>query len=312
MRRLLKEIPIISASIISINITLGIFGSSNWILDLLSHFQFQYFVSLLIFIAIMMLYNWRLSLIFIPFLMLSAKDFLPLYYGGNHGAATDKTIKLVSINLLSSNGQFDNVLDYLKAKNPDIIILQEYTEHWQAMIGEKLEEYSFKREVPRSDNFGIAMFSKLGLDNITELDVSENGLPTLAAYIRLKDHKLRIIATHPLPPISEGYFKRRNFQLKKVGEFVSSYNGQSIVVGDLNTTSYSGSFKELLDSGGLQDSRKGFGLQTSWPTWFWPASITVDHFLHTNTVFIRYREAGTDIGSDHLPLYVEFGIIDNQ
>ena len=119
-----------SVSIISIiscfALILGKYGGDYWFFDLFSHFQFQFLIILVIGMAINLLFlRSKFIFIIVPFIFLSAWDICPFYIPNQQ--ISQDAIKVVSINLLSSNGEFDLVEEYISSKEPDIIVLQEYT-----------------------------------------------------------------------------------------------------------------------------------------------------------------------------------------
>jgi endonuclease/exonuclease/phosphatase (EEP) superfamily protein YafD len=79
-----------------------------------------------------------------------------------------------------------------------------------------------------------------------------------------------------------------------------------VVIGDFNSTPWSGRFREFLHQTDLRNSQRGFGLQPTWhaslPS---PLMIAIDHCLHSKSIATVKRATGSNIGSDHLPLFVE-------
>ena len=78
--------------------------------------------------------------------------------------------------------------------------------------------------------------------------------------------------------------------------------GALIVVGDLNTSPWSPHFRDLLTATGLRNAAAGHGWIPTWPTWFWPALIPIDHVLVRGPLGVEDLERGPDVGSDHYPL----------
>ncbi len=292
----------------AISSTLGYFGHTNWFLDLFSHFIWQYLLILTTGTAIIFFVRRKLCLIFIPFIIALLIEIVPLYFGGNKNTDLTETTKIVCINLLSSNSQFEDVENYIKQKNPDLIVLQEFNTLWQLMLEPKLSDYQYRLTMPRDDNFGIAVYSKLIVSELEELKIGDAGVPSIHGDIVLDTTKVRLITTHPLPPVDTWYFDHRNTQLSELGTLVSQLDREVIVIGDLNTSSFSTHFKNLISISELIDTRKGFGQLTTWPTWFNLAQTTLDHCLVTKGISVRSREVGVDLGSDHLPIFVELGI----
>lgn len=308
MKKFFFYILVLSVSVTALFSVLGYFGLSNWKLDLFSHFKWQYLLLLTTGTVMLFFVRRKLSFIFVPFIIAILIEILPLYFGGNKDENLTETTKIICINLLSSNGQFKEVENYIKLKNPDLIVLQEFNTLWQLMLETKLNDYQFRLTIPRDDNFGIAVYSKLKVKELKELQIGDAGVPSIQGEIELRTTKARLIATHPLPPVGTWYFNHRNTQLKELGTIVSEMDGEVIVIGDLNTSSFSTHFKNLISNTQLIDTRKGFGQLTTWPTWFNLARTTLDHCLITKGIYVKSREIGEDIGSDHLPIFVELGV----
>ena len=76
-------------------------------------------------------------------------------------------------------------------------------------------------------------------------------------------------------------------------------------MGDLNTTSWSPFFSDLIEESGLRDSRKGFGIQTTWPDGLFLLRIPIDHCLVSKDISVLDRRVGPSIGSDHFPVTVD-------
>lgn len=119
-----------------------------------------------------------------------------------------------------------------------------------------------------------------------------------------------IIATHPLPPVSQEYFDWRNQQFAEIGDRVQQLKNQPvIVVGDLNTTMWSPYYRKFIGDSGLKNGRSGFGVQPTWPVDAPILSIPLDHCLVSPEIKVIDSRVGKDIGSDHYPLITELDIM---
>jgi len=287
---------------------LGYFGSTNWILDLFSHFKWQYLIILTIGTLIILMMRKKIALIFIPFVVVLIIEIAPLYFGGNKKEDLSESTKIVCINLLSSNHEFKEVERFIIENSPDLIVLEEFTSRWQLMLEPKLKAYKYRLSLPRKDNFGMAVYSKIRLTDLQELKLGNAGVPSISCNFWIGNSRVRLIATHPLPPVNTDYFKHRNAQLSEIATLASELDSEVVLIGDLNTSSFSTHFKSLVEESGLIDSRKGFGVLTSWPTWFGLARTTLDHCLISKGLLVKSRAIGEDIGSDHLPILIELGV----
>ncbi len=117
---------------------------------------------------------------------------------------------------------------------------------------------------------------------------------------------LTVIGTHPVPPAGTEYTGLRNRHLAGIPGFVKKAGTPVLLLGDLNTTPWNHAFRKLLKESGLVNSARGFGIKPTWPSFFWPAMIPLDHCLHSAEVLITGHLVGQNTGSDHYPLVVDF------
>lgn len=279
-----------------------------WLADIFSHFKFQYVVFLLILLpAAVFLFKKKIFPVIIALLLLAWNSWfvIPLYLdksleiplAGDH-------LSMLSMNLLASNNDYAKAIKLIEEKNPDLVILLELSPEWEQQLEVLLMDYPFRKLVPQKNNFGIGILSKKPLE--TEVIYFQKDFPpSLLNKLEVNGKSISILATHPVPPVSQAMFDFRNEQLQEIREFSRIQPGNFIVVGDLNTSSYSKHFEALLAKGELRDSRKGFGIASTWPTHFHIMRTTLDHFLLKGPMKVLERTTETDIGSDHLPIYLK-------
>lgn len=285
---------------------LGYFGQHGRMLDMFSHFQLQYLIIFTLGTVLLGFGKKRSAMLFIPFLALAAYQVLPIYFGHKPSLApSTQTLKIVSINLLSSNREVEKVATYLAKEQPHVVALLEFNTYWQEVLRPALTSYFCRLEVPRSDNFGIALYSKTDIQDLRKTAFTTAGVPSIMGNLRLDGQTMKLIATHPLAPMDTYSFEHRNEQLAAITHFVTHTPTPSVVIGDLNTSSYSVHFKNLQNESNLKDSRKGFGILPSWPTWSGLFETTLDHCLVSEGIAVLCRKVGPEVGSDHLPVMVE-------
>lgn len=308
MTKFLRHLLVALMAVTAIASLLSFFSGANWLIDLFSHFKWQYLLGLTCGTVILAFKNKKHSLIFLPFILILMMEIAPFYIGGNKNINLTNTTKIICINLLSSNTEFKMVEGYISQNNPDLIILQEFNTRWQSQLEPKLQDYPYRLTIPRDDNFGMALYSKVRVTNLKALAIGDIGVPSIQGEIELGSTTTQLIATHPLPPIGADYFQYRNTQLAALGSYIAGLNSEIILIGDLNTSSYSTHFKKLISTAKLIDTRRGFGELTTWPTWFSPARTTLDHCLISAGLSVKSRKVGNNICSDHLPISVKIGV----
>ncbi len=291
--------------LILLPLILGFLGRFNWFFDVFSHFRLYYLIALILgCFAALFFKKWIEAGISGVIALLLIFSILKFYQPVER---TDElsTLKIISINLLSSNSEYQTVIDFVMEEEPDVVIFQELSPKWFTELDALKEMYPIQKMIPRMDNFGIGMMSRIPLDRIEEFDFSTVGVPSLLISTLFEGEELSILATHPLPPIWGRYFKARNDQFDSLSSFIETFDNEILLIGDLNSTNFSPNFSRLMKNGKLRDSRLGFGLLPTWHAGNPLISVTLDHALVTDGLIVSDRRTGPYIGSDHLPVVVE-------
>ncbi len=282
----------------------GFLGRFWWFFDLFSHFRVQYFAGLAV-LGLILLVTRRRSIgaLFLLLAAINLAQVLPLYFGAPSSASDPTRLMLINVN--AQSGDTGRVRRAVAESAPDILVLEEVNERWITELSDLRDTYPYSVVEPREDDFGIALFSKLPLLQSDVVFIGSAGVPSIEATLGGKGEPLRILATHPLPPGGPDYSAWRNEQLQLMAERIDA-SRPFLLVGDLNTTPWNFHFQQLLARSGLRDSAVGFGVQPSWPTFnplFW---IPLDHVLHSPCIIVTARKTGSDVGSDHYPVIVDF------
>lgn len=215
-------------------------------------------------------------------------------------------LRVLIINVHTQSSSFDQVRSLIADEAPDLIGLVEVDRRWLAALAPALTGYPARIEHPRDDNFGVALYARGQLAGAAELLGS--GLPTLVADVAIDAARLRVLLTHPLPPMSSAALAEQRAQLDAVADRARTSVLPALVMGDLNATPWSRPFVRMLGRSGLCDSRAGFGIQASFPAASAVLRIPIDHLLASCRVGVRARRVGRDVGSDHLPVIVDLAV----
>lgn len=223
-------------------------------------------------------------------------------------SAQEPSLGLVFANINLHNTQLEKVVAWVDQTQPDYVFLAEVSVKNYGQLQDLLAaEYPFSHHQPGRGVFGMAVFSRDSLvDAVTTHDFALAGLPSLEVSAQLADQPVSLISTHPYPPVTQEFTQRRNQQLLGLAAYLGQIKTSKVLVGDFNTSSFGWTFHALLSEGQMVDSRVSRGWQGSWPSqnpsWL---QITIDHALISSDLAVVERQVGPDIGSDHLPLYLE-------
>jgi endonuclease/exonuclease/phosphatase (EEP) superfamily protein YafD len=278
-------------------------------IELFSHFRLQYFVvSVLLFLvfALQLRYGYAGALLVTA--MLNGYLIIGWYLPPNTDAGGPEQLKLLHANVLSSNEEHQRLIDLIAAQDPDMIFLQEITDEWVGGLKPLAKDYPFIYTEARSGNFGIAVYSKIPFDSVSHVESPPLGYPTITVTATIGKQDVTLITSHPTIPLGKRLYWARNQQLDSVLELVQAADRPLVLLGDFNATVWDPHFKKLAHSAGLANSRHGFGILPTWPTYMPFAMIPIDHVLVSENIAVTGMKTTKSIGSDHLPLIVTLSL----
>jgi len=235
---------------------------------------------------------------------------LPLYVGGHLSRLPMAApYRALMLNVQWVNQDVDSVKTFIMETNADFVVLTEIVPAWEAELKSLRSIYPYGDEVVyNQSSHGVMFFSRIPLaaGGITRLQ--DGRRPSVVAHLDFPERPLTVIGMHPPAPTSPTRINMRNEQLATIADFVASQKGTVFLMGDLNITPWSPYFADLLEKSGLQNGRSGYGLQTTWPAQIPVMRIPIDHALVSPEVIIHDFKAGPNVGSDHLPIIIEFSL----
>lgn len=288
----------------------GWLGPLWWFFDLFSHFRVQYCAVLAV-VSLLLLIPRRYAacMLFGLVALANVGAILPLFLGGTdapHGSSTPLRALLINVNTRS--GDPDRVARALRQLDPDLIVLEEVSRNWLSSLSGAVRPWPHSVSVPRDDNFGIALYSKLPFSTNEIREIGEAGVPSIIAELVCPGGRFTVIATHPVPPAGAEYTRLRNEQIGRLAEVTAQVKTPVLLMGDLNLTPWHWQFKRLVERSGLRDSSRGQGPTATWPTFLPLLLIPLDHCLHSPEIQVLRKGRGPRVGSDHYPLVVDFAI----
>ena len=286
-----------------------------FVFDMLVHYSIY---ALIIAFFLVLIYNvlvrkeknksilFLLPLIIIPYVVYNEMGY---FYTGENAKGEEKNLKIISINIFSQNNEYQYLQEYINEEPADLIVLQELTPEWQKNVEFIREKYPYYKEEPRTNNFGIAVYSKIPLDTVITKNYIDEMHPSLIGELKVNGKPVSILMTHPVPPLpNQERFERRNKQYQLMKDEIDEMTNQNIIlIGDLNSTVYSPNFK-LVQSDKLKDARTGFGVQNSWNAFIPILRTNIDQCWVSKEMKVTNFYRGKDIQSDHFPIVVELKI----
>lgn len=300
---------LVSCGYLAVGLTLLAFGSPlHWILDLIAHLRVQYMITLAVLIPVALIARDRpAALVFLGAVLVNAAVVVPWSYVGAKATTLEPALKFVTVNVHSGNRRHEKVLSWLRKEDPDVLLLLEVDADWTRAFMPLTNSHPHFFTHPQNDIFGVAIFSRYPLGRAELVSPGEGYVPSILARIDSPRGAVHLLGMHAIPPSNAEFAALRNDMLSSVPALVRDLPRPVIVAGDLQVATWSTHFRRLLDNANLVDSARGKGLQPTWPMPVpWPGRITVDHVVASDDLVAVARRNGPDIGSDHLPVIVDY------
>ena len=280
--------------------------------DLLSAFQLQYFwMATALALSLAALRSWRWAVAGLLLALVAGAQVVPWYLPRADGTPSiePRQLRLMLANVFQENQRRDELCRDAQALDPDVIVLEEVDESWRAALQPLGDGRPYAEFVPGTYLRGIAVFSRFEL---TDRNIQAFGnplAPSLVYRLHVGGEWVTLLVTHPWPAIDDAGLASRNEQLALVGAFAAERAGPRIVVGDLNTTMWSATYRRLIRQTGLRNAREGFGVLPSFPMDKLPLlRIPLDHCLISSDLAVMDCRVGSIAGSDHACVIVDLRV----
>lgn len=222
---------------------------------------------------------------------------------------TAAVYRLLQLNLRYNNPEHGKVLSLIGRLMPDIITLNEVSPAWAAKTALLAGSYRY-RVVCHIDNHagGVAILSLRPFADGQGQCLEGGTFAT--AKLDLGGYAVEVGAMHlhwPWP------FDQAD-QIEDLSPLLGAMGATAILAGDLNATPWSAASARVADAAGMTP----FG--PSQPTWLYRklpeflrfAGLPIDRIFAKGDVDILSVETLEAVGSDHLPVLVEFSVIPEE
>lgn len=284
-------------------------GRAGWLLELVTHFRFQMAVASLL-LVVCALARLRLALVVAAALAcaVNAAPLLPYLIAAPAAAeASPESVRLMAANVSFRNFDYAGLLEQIRETEPDLVGLLEVDREWLEGLSAMEPEFGWSVQYPEEGAYGIALFSKLPMRELTPGRYIEGGMQaSISVELELGDVPVTLVLAHVSAPTTPAKARLRNVQLRKIAEVLrDDANAEQILVGDLNITPWSPYYQDLVTAASLSSAARGFGYHVTWPTGISLLKIPIDHCLVSSGLRVQSFRTGSDFGSDHLPIVVD-------
>lgn len=286
------DFPRIQISILIIfNIILGliVYPFDTW---------WQYLILVMLFISLI----YQAYLIF-PYTFLSKKQVIKYT-----GAKNENQLSILVSNVLTTNRDYDRLIELIKFRDPDIFLTLESDHGWGKALACLEDQYPYTVKQPLDNLYGMHLFSKLPLEDMEVKYLIKDHIPSIHGFVKLPNGKKAAIhCLHPRPPSpSESKTStNRDAELLLVGKEIDRNAKLTLVFGDLNDVAWSRTTKLFQKLSGLMDPRRGRGFFNTYNAKHFFVRWPLDHVFHSSDFTLMEMARERNIGSDHFPMYVK-------
>lgn len=311
-----------AAILVGVATLVAYFDGMDWLNSFLGWGRFQYFLILLLCAGFFgVLRNWKYAVPSAILALVNLVAFAPYFVPPSTAAQGADSLKICQFNVNYANTNFALFDQYIRNRNPDVILLQELTNAWEAHMREQFPEYKYRSFVTHADPFGIGTFSRIPFKQ-TEIKNSSPELdaPIVVSLLDWNGKNVKVINLHTYPMIGVPALKRQSDQFAAItAEAEAAHDGPLIVAGDFNSPLWSSSMQELQSHCKVRSAALGMGWQPTWPRKFerffvgeaGPGidspllMLSIDHCMINDKLAVKNFVVHEDLWSDHNPLFIE-------
>jgi len=277
----------------------------NLVIDVFSNFIVQYTV-ILLFISIYCILKRKLLLSLVFLILFSINIFTSWNF--NNGVVhalvrneNNESFKIYSANINKDNKGLSMLINEIKIEKPEITLLIEVRPRHFEELAPLIDQYKYRLLDPKMyiSNVGIVFLSTYPIMDYNIVNLSDHGNAIIKSRLKVKGRDVIFYGVHlPRIGIDRGFKVRQKIFIRLASQ-IAGESMPVIIAGDFNTTPYSPVFKKFIKISQIKDSSEEFGWQPTWPTFFPPLWIPIDHVLVSQEIQVVNKDTGSYIGSDH-------------
>lgn len=207
---------------------------------------------------------------------------------------------IAQMNIQETNTAVAEVVATARSSDADLLSLQEVDERWMdELVAGLSDQYPWHIHGTGERNYGIALFSKIPLDQAEVFDLE--GLPAIRAKVSQQGRSVQVLAVHLRAPESAAKLAQRNAQWRSLAKMVGKEEGPICIIGDLNTVPWDDAFEQFLTITSMPIGPKP--MMPTWPAVAGIAVIPLDHILVSPELRVDGMRAFSISGSDHRGLW---------
>lgn len=291
-------------------------------LELLSHFQAQYFLAVLLLTILTLRLRYSVTVLVALFCTALLSAQIVPWYVSSPLTHPDANYRVLVANINKHTFDASRVLDVVAQEKPDLAFLIEVNSETAQQLQVLSQDLPYAVQEPIAPDFDLALYSRYPLQDIEIIHFgNKNNKQSLVAHVTVAGRPLTLVGTHPSSPTDKKMFRARNTVLADVGDYIQKETEPVVLMGDFNTTMWSPYYRTMVRKTQLKNTREGFGIRPTWPRmasrYGWPGwvqtlttplQIPIDHCLVSPQIAVAGIHTGGDTGSDHAPIVVDLAV----
>jgi len=291
-------------------VLLGQFGDRHWLLDLLAHWRAQYAaVFAACAIGLLLLRRPRSAVLALLGAALLALSVLRQAGGSPPPAgAASPSFRFASFNHPRGERHALAIGEWLERSGADVVAMQEqHSPQAVQALAAALPSFPYVHT-----QFGrwadVTIFSRWPILQAQTIELTPGGARASKVRIDWQSQPVTVVGVHLHWPVGADNVRQRNAALHALAALARDTPGPLLIGGDFNITQWSPVFDAAFATAPLTDCAHGQGLVNSWPAYFPPAAIRIDHCLVSPHWRVLRMSAGPALGSDHQPMLSELAL----
>lgn len=225
--------------------------------------------------------------------------------------AKSSELRVMSFNIYYLNRELDQIAAEVARLDPDIVFLMEYSSDIQAAIEDQFEAYPYRLIDPSRYTMGVALFSKIPMDNGQIHRGQATRIPIVEAHFLLDNRPFAFVGGHPWPP-KPRWGKQHRAQFQAMIDVAAKIEGKPLIVaGDFNTAPWSFMVQRMTEEAAVDLVRGRYDYQKTF--FVLPGvGLALDHLFVSDGWHVTRFFTGDRGGSDHQPLIIDLALTDAE
>ena len=228
------------------------------------------------------------------------------YLRGAARVQTTSGLRIITLNVSESTEAYDGLIELINTERADVFFIQELRADLVTRIeAEVSPDYAYRYFKPSRFTLGLGFVSRLPLENARTVAHEGEGFKRqyLEAEVTQSGDTYTLFNIHTLPPTRPSWFASRNREIEVYKQRVTE-ESRVIVAGDFNTVPWSRPVRNRGAAYGV--SGAGSGGAGTWQLFDFPrVRVPLDYALYSPGLVLVETTVLPDVGSDHLPVFVE-------